>query len=121
MRLLAELEGRIGTETSFFRAQLFREDLARLRQLLELARTTEDTNAYVAAGRRLGWTQGDARTSELRPLLDPLLEAVRDYARGHERERADDRALEAWTALTRERVLKLVGCLSTPVPPPEPE
>ena len=120
MRLLEAIERRIGAEESLFRAQLLREDLARLRRLLELARELDD-EAYAVAARGLGWTQGDARTGELRASLDALLEAMRDYVRGEERESGEQRVRDAWDALTRERVQKLVGCLSTPVPQPEAE
>ena len=59
---------------------------------------------------RIGWTQGDARTHELREPLERLLDAF--YA-GNEELVAD-----AWQALHRARMEKLVGCLSTPVPRP---
>jgi hypothetical protein len=116
LRLLAELERAIGAEESLFRKQLLREDLARLRRLREIASTAADREAFLAAGRRLGWTQGDQRTGELQPALDALLDEVFAYERGQAGEAADERIRGAWSRLTRERVEKLVGCLSTPVP-----
>ena len=118
MRLIDELEERATSEASLFRAQLMREDAGRLRKLAELVRATPDAETYRRAGRRLGWTAQDARTSELGEALERLLDAVRDaHATG-----ADDagqaRIREAWVELTRVRMERLVGCLSTPVPKP---
>jgi hypothetical protein len=116
LRLLAELERAIGAEESLFRKQLLREDVARLRRLREIASSAAGREAFLAAGRRLGWTQGDQRTGELQPALDALLEEVFAYEHGQADEAAEERIRRAWTRLTRERVEKLVGCLSNPVP-----
>lgn len=102
-----------------FRAQLLREDLARLRRLAEIARSAAGREAFEAAARRLGWTQGDQRTAELAAQLDPLLAAVYDCEVGQGGDEAEERIGRAWVELTRARVGKLVGCLATPVPPPE--
>ena len=110
MQLIARLEALLGREESLFRAQLLREDIARLRKLLELAGSTQDVEAFKNAGMRIGWTQGDARTHEIREPLMRLLEAV--YAS------QEEEILRAWEALHRARMEKLVGCLSTPVPKP---
>ena len=118
MRLLAELEGRIAGEESPFRAQLLREDAARLRRLSDLARSAADPEAFAAAGRRLGWTQGDARTGEIAAALDPFLAAVYACEREPGGDAQEQLVREAWIELTRARVEKLVGCLSTPVPRP---
>jgi hypothetical protein len=116
LRLLAELERAIGAEESLFRRQLLREDRARLERLREIASNAADREAFLAAGRRLGWTQGDQRTGELQPALDALLEEVFAYERGQADDAAEERIRGAWTRLIRERVEKLVGCLSNPVP-----
>ena len=110
MPLSDELRQRLATEKSFFRAQLLREDIARVGKLEALAHSTPDIDAYRRAGRRLGWTPMDARTSELGTALDRLLDAVR----------AQDgaQALEAWVEITRIRLERMVGCLSTPAPKP---
>jgi hypothetical protein len=118
MRLAEELEQQLAAESGMFRAQLLREDLARLRDLCELACSSPDRAAYGAAARRLGWTQGDARAAELAHVLRPLFEAVYDYEHGEEGEAIEGRIVDAWAALTRERLERLVGCLSTPVPRP---
>ena len=93
-----------------FRAQLLREDVARLRKLQALAHSAADFQAFCKAGMRLGWTQADARTQELREPLLALFDAV---FRGDE-----GLIAQSWQALHRERMEKLVGCLSTPVPKP---
>jgi hypothetical protein len=101
-----------------FRAQLLREDLARLRRLCELAAAASDRAAFAAAARRLGWTQADTRTGELAHVLAPLFESVYAYEHGESGEAIERRILDSWEALTRERLERLVGCLSTPVPRP---
>lgn len=118
MRLIAELEQRVTQEQSLFRAQLLREDIARLRRLEELARLAPDLAAFKQAASRIGWTQGDARTHELGSALDRFLEAVHA---GHIATPDDGQEMdirEAWLELHRTRMERLVGCLSTPVPKP---
>ena len=115
MKLIADLEEFISMEESLFRAQLLREDVVRLKRLQELARTAKDAEAFRMSGMRIGWTQCDARTHELREPLEQLLAAV--YA--FEKEAAPQAPIaEAWEALHRARMERLVGCLSTPVPKP---
>ena len=114
MHLIDELEGLIAAEPGLFRAQLMREDIARLGKLEVLARTIAGPEAYRGAGRKLGWTTHDARTSELGATLEELLDAVRD-ATVNPSGVADARAIEAWRALAQLRMERLVGCLSTPM------
>lgn len=109
-RLIAELERQLGGEASLFRAQLLREDIARLRRLGELKRDAADEAAFVASGSRVGWTPGDARTAELREPLEAFLRAA--FA-GDE-----DLMPPAWETLHHVRLERLLGCLSTPVPRP---
>ncbi len=118
MRLIVELESRIAGEESLFRAQLLREDVARLRKLRELAVAAADRETLEVAARRLGWTQGEQRTHELHAALGPLFDAVFAFEHGDTGEASEQRIHDAWVALTRERVERLVGCLSTPVPKP---
>lgn len=118
MRLLEMLQQRINEEQSLFRAQLLREDVARLKRLQELVRTAADLDAFKRAGMRVGWTQADLRTNELRPELERLLEAV--YRCLTDPRRCDEEELEAaWVELHRVRMERLVGCLSTPLPKPD--
>jgi len=118
MRLIEELEQRVGREESLFRAQLIREDIARLQRLQEIARTTGDAAAYKKASMRIGWTQGDLRTHELRAPLEVLLDAVYAYETGTRGTEEDAASSVAWFELDRTRMERLVGCLSTPVPKP---
>lgn len=110
MRLIGELERRLVGEQSLFQAQLLREDIARLRRLLKLAAAAPDVAEFVKSGMRVGWTQGDARTAELREPLEAFLRAVH----------ANDEPLvaQSWETLHRVRMERLLGCLSTPVPKP---
>jgi hypothetical protein len=118
MRLIEELERRLEEEQSLFRAQLLREDIARLIRLRELARSAGDLAAFKKASLRLGWTQGDLRTQELRVPLDALVDAIYAYETGAGGGGQEARIIEAWTELHRTRMERLTGCLSTPVPKP---
>jgi hypothetical protein len=118
MRLIEDLERRLKEEESLFRAQLLREDIARLKRLRELARSTGDLAALRKAVLRLGWTQGDARTQELRAQLEALVDAVHARETGAGDSGQEARIIEAWTALHQARMERLVGCLTTPVPKP---
>ena len=53
--LIDELNARAASESSLFRAQLLREDAARLAKLDALARSDQDDDTYRRAARRLGW------------------------------------------------------------------
>lgn len=118
MELLAELERIVHTEQSMFRAQLLREDIARLKKLRALAREEADAEAFRKSGMRLGWTPGDARTLELREPLEKLLDQVHAYEHGAQGPEQEARITEAWHALHRVRMERLLGCLATPVPRP---
>ncbi len=118
MRLIEELERRLRAEQSLFQAQLLREDIARLGRLRELARIAGDHATYKTASLRLGWTQGDARTHELRVPLDALADAIHAYENGAGGGAQEARIIEAWSELHRTRMERLVGCLTTPVPKP---
>lgn len=101
-------------EASMFRAQLLREDIARLRRLQELASGAASVEDFRKAGMRVGWTQGDARTAELRQPLEALLDAVYAFEKGDREQEA--RIEECWHSLHRLRMERLLGCLSTPAP-----
>ncbi len=118
MQLIAELERRFAAEPSLLRAQLLREDIARLHKLDELARSSLETEAYRKAAYRLGWTAQDARTSELREALDLLLDSWRRALSADRAENLDTLMLQAWQEMTRLRLENMVGCLSTRVPKP---
>ena len=117
MQLIDELEQRAKVEGSLFRAQLLREDIARLRKLEELVRTTPEADACRRAAQRLGWTALDARTHELAVPLDRLVETV-----GQSQSAAagsyDGEIRDVWLELTRVRIESMVGCLSTRSPKP---
>jgi hypothetical protein len=118
MRLIETLRRRAGEEDSLFRAQLLREDAARLEKLLQLARSTPDLAAFTTAGMRVGWTQGDARTHELRAPLERLLVLMHAHETRLHGAPSDDDIEAAWLELHRCRMERLVGCLSTPAPKP---
>lgn len=119
MRLIEALSRRAAAEASPFRVQLLKEDVARLTKLQQLARSGGDLAAFKSAGMRLGWTQGDARTHELREPLEALLELVYRHENGETGESMEAALEESWLEFHRVRMDRLLGCLSTPVPRPE--
>ena len=118
MRLLDTLQCLAADEASPFRAQLLREDAARMLKLQALAHAAPDLAAFKRQGMRVGWTHGDLRTHELRAPLEPLLDAIYAYETGMNGADQEDRVEAAWRELHRARMERLVGCLSTPVPKP---
>ena len=105
MRLIAAIESRIAAEESLFRRQLMKEDVARLRKLLDLKAAAKSRDEFMRDGRHIGWTQGDFRTHEVESTLAPFLEAVFD---------GDETATERlWGPFEADRLEKLTGCLST--------
>jgi hypothetical protein len=118
MRLIETLRRRAAEEASPFRAQLFREDVARLESLLQLAGNAPDLAAFKAAGLRIGWTQGDARTPELLAPLERLLELIHEQQASAGGPDLDAAIEQSWLDLHRWRMERLLGCLSTPVPKP---
>ncbi len=110
MRVIDEMEQRLQSEDSMFRAQLLREDIDRLRKIESLARRHETLEAFASEGLAIGWTRGNLRTPEVEEPLRALLAAVHAYERGG---RTDDRHQEvrrAWDAFDRLRLEKLVRC-----------
>ncbi|HUY84335.1 MAG TPA: hypothetical protein VMU86_07145 [Steroidobacteraceae bacterium] len=92
LHLIDELQTILQSEPSLFRAQLLREDIARLGKLAALARSPADPTEYRRA---------DA-VRELVGIGDH--EAAAKHA-------ADARVAEAWSEFTRVRLERLVGCL----------
>lgn len=105
MRLIESIESRIAAEESLFRRQLMKEDIVRLRRLVELKATAKSRADFMRDGRHIGWTQGDFRTHEIESTLVPFLEAVFD---------GDEPEIERlWGPFEIDRLEKLTGCLST--------
>lgn len=94
-----------------FRAQLLREDVARLRQLAELAEQNGDREEFRKAGAYIGWTNGDMRTHELMDKLGPLLDAMYDWQRGGRSVDGEQALRDAWDEFHVERMRKLLHCL----------
>ena len=111
MPLLAELERRLEAEDSLFRAQLLREDIARLRKLEVLAREHPDLEGFAKAGLYIGWTQGDFRTHEIKAPIEALLAAFHAYETGGRSDAQDQTLRTAWADFDRARMTKLLGCL----------
>ena len=110
MRLIEEMEDRLQSEDSMFRAQLLREDIDRLRRLESLARDHEAVEAFAGEGLAIGWTRGNLRTQEVEEPLRALFAAVHAYERGGRTEGQHRAVRCAWDAFDRLRLAKLVGC-----------
>lgn len=111
MHLIEDMERWIETEESLFRAQLLREDVARLRKLFTLAQSQETFEAYAKEGLYIGWTQGDFHTHQLKDTIEALMAAVHAYETGGRGDEQDRAVREAWAVFHRTRLEKLVHCL----------
>ena len=111
MKLIEQLESQMTGEESVFRAQLLREDVARLRRLIELADEHDDREGFRKAGAYIGWTNGDMRTHELMEQLNPLLDAMWDWQRGGHAPEAEQSLQAAWDRFHAERMRILLHCL----------
>jgi len=111
MNFIEELESRLSGEESMFRAQLLREDVARLRRLTELADEHDDRAEFHRTGAYIGWTNGDLHTHELMGRLAPLLDAMYDWRRGEQEPELDQLLRAAWDDFHMERMRKLLNCL----------
>ena len=108
MQIRKELQAQLEREDSMFRAQLMREDVARLDKLLALADDSQDLAAFKKAGTYIGWTQNDMMTHVMAEPLSDLLEAI--YA--WRKDEGDETAINAaWLNFCRERNEKLIKCL----------
>ena len=111
MTFIEELESRLAGEESMFRAQLLREDVARLRRLVELVDEHGDRDEFRKAGAYIGWTSGDMRTHELMDQQTPLLDAMYDWRRGEQAPEAEQALRSAWDMFHLERMRILLHCL----------
>jgi hypothetical protein len=118
MELLDRLERALSAEESCFRAQLLREDVARLKALRDLARNASRQESFLEDGLRLEWTPGGQRNQQLKATLEPLLEAFYAADKSGPGADADAHLLRAWCGFDAQRMDVLVGCLSR-VPRPE--
>ena len=117
MLLLERLEKAMESEPSYFRTQLLREDVNRVKRLSELAAATHDVAAFKKQGTMIGWTPGDTRSFELKPTLEPFLEEFYRSAKSSEPGN-EGHLMAAWDAFDRHRIDLLVGCLArVPLPP----
>lgn len=113
MQLVTSLKKAVEQEESPFRAQLMREDIARLQRLQNLAEQSSSRDAFVKEGFFVGWTQNDMRTHEFGDELQAFLEALYDHL--HEASpsaESESRVTGTWNMLHAKRLERLVGCLS---------
>ncbi len=120
MSLIDQLERAIDNEESYFRAQLLREDVARLNKLREIARAAVTEESFLHDGFYLDWTPSGLRNADLKPTLEPLLKTFFAAEWTPQDPNHEGRLLRAWQAFDRQRMDLLVGCLSR-VPRPDPD
>ncbi len=118
MNLLQRLERALGVEESYFRAQLLREDVARLERLRELAGKAATEEMFLRDGLLMDWTPAGLRNGELKATLEPVLRAFFAAENGAPGAEADADLLQAWHAFDAQRMDLLVGCLAR-VPRPD--
>lgn len=111
MRLVAELTRICEQEQSPFRAQLLREDIARLTRLQVLAAEHDTLEAFVEAGLYIGWTRDDMRTHELKEPLQALLRDIYRSRRSQGDPAAEEAVVQSWIRFNRARMSRLIHCL----------
>ena len=110
MKLIEQMDCWIETEQSIVRAQLMREDVARLRKLVSLVESAGTETAYAKDGLYIGWTQGDFTTHQLKEEIQGLMSAVYAHETGGRSEVQNQAVYDAWIAFHNARVEKLVHC-----------
>ena len=111
MKLLDKLKARLSHEESMFRAQLLREDIARLERLVDLAKSCPSRAEFERAGLYIGWTQNDMMTHQLMPSLGQLLAAVYAYVVDGPNDDREGELMSAWQDFSDTRLQKLIRCL----------
>jgi hypothetical protein len=111
LQILDELRSRLEHEQSVFRAQLMREDIARLEKLAALADESEDIAEFRKSGTYIGWTQNDRMTHLIAEPLGDLVDAVYAYCTEGAGEALDHSVREAWLEFCKMRNEKLIKCL----------
>ncbi len=111
MQLVDKMRQRLEGEDSPFRAQLIKEDIARLTKLQAMALEHDDLESFCKAGLYIGWTRDDFRTHDLKDQLDVLLGSI--YARQREgaTPSSEKAVIDAWVSFNTARMEKLVHCL----------
>lgn len=117
MGLLDRLEHAMSVEESYFRVQLLREDLARLKKLREFANTATEAS-FLREGFCLDWTPAGLRNAELKATLEPLLKTFLTAEKNGYEPDANARLFQAWQSFDKQRMDLLVGCLAR-VPKPD--
>ena len=111
MELIEELRALAENEESMFRAQLHREDIARLEKLTQLAGTSESLEDFKKAGTYIGWSQNDMMTHRIAGSLSELLDAIYQQHHSERSSKNTSAVKEAWIRLCQERNEKLIKCL----------
>ena len=111
MQLLDDLKARLDGEDSMFRAQLLREDIARLERLVALAGESSDYAAFQRAGLYIGWTQNDLLTHRIQAPLERVLAALYAHLSGAGDQASEDHLCSAWQELETARLERLIKCL----------
>ena len=111
MELLDDLKARLDGEDSMFRAQLIREDIARLERLIALAGECSDYAAFQRAGLYIGWTQNDLLTHRIQEPLERLLAALYAQLSGAIDQDGEEALRIAWRELETARLERLIKCL----------
>ena len=94
-----------------FRAQLMREDIARLEKLQSLAKGSSDIAEFRKNGTYIGWTQNDMMTHQLSEPLAKLLDSVYEFQTYGPDTQRDKAVRDAWIELCVVRNKVLFKCL----------
>lgn len=111
LQIIDELRDKLDQQDSIVRAQLMREDIARLEKLLPLADSASDLAEFKKTGTYIGWTQNDMMTHRLSEPLSGLLDAIYNLRKNGPDAELDQAVNTAWAELCIVRNKVLFKCL----------
>ncbi|KAF0107092.1 MAG: hypothetical protein FD163_2332 [Hyphomonadaceae bacterium] len=111
MELFRFLEESATKSESYFQRFLAKEDLARVKKLLEMAKTAENITNFLKDGIFIGWTKDDLRTHELKPAIEPLLVKIFEFVKSEPSQEIDAQIMQLWHEFHELRLKTLLHCL----------
>ncbi len=111
MDLIDLLNHSMTATQSMFQRQLLKEDIRRLKKIMELADKLDNKTEFLKEGTYIGWTKDDMRTGEIKEPLEALLSKIFDAQKQNFPPDLESEIREAWIRFSRIRIEKLIHCL----------
>lgn len=111
MKLIIDLNQQLEKTDSVFQSFLLKQDIERLEKLKSMVSDYSDQSEFVRDGSKIGWTEGDLHTFKMADTLAPFLRLFFEFQGHPDSEKDESQLLEAWKEFSKDRLVKLVGCL----------